>query len=69
MSGGVVTLGGRMLGEGQPCLMVAHVAEAHGGSPDRALRTLPNMPGRTRLAVFGSSTRTFPVRATGSTVG
>ncbi len=40
MNGGVVTLGGRMLGEGQPCLVVAHVAEAHGGSPDRALRLI-----------------------------
>src|SRR5688572_8621938 len=33
-------LGSRMIGEGQPCFVLAEVASAHGGSADRALKML-----------------------------
>jgi sialic acid synthase SpsE len=33
-------LGGRLLGEGQPCLVVAHVGAAHEGSAEGALRLI-----------------------------
>jgi N,N'-diacetyllegionaminate synthase len=33
-------LGSRQVGDGQPCFVLAEVASAHGGSPDRALRML-----------------------------
>jgi sialic acid synthase SpsE len=35
-----LALGGRLLGEGQPCLVVAHVGHAHEGSSERALRLI-----------------------------
>src|SRR5260221_1739160 len=34
------SLGSRAIGEGQPCFVLAEVASAHAGSPDRALRML-----------------------------
>src|SRR5437870_13853516 len=33
-------LGSRMIGEGQPCFVLAEVASAHGGSADQALKML-----------------------------
>ncbi len=36
----VLAVGGRQIGEGQPCFVLAEVASAHGGSADRALRML-----------------------------
>ncbi|HEY7512278.1 MAG TPA: N-acetylneuraminate synthase family protein, partial [Vicinamibacteria bacterium] len=33
-------LGSRQVGDGQPCFVLAEVASAHGGAPDRALRML-----------------------------
>jgi sialic acid synthase SpsE len=35
-----LALGGRLLGGGQPCLVVAHVGSAHEGSADEALRLI-----------------------------
>ena len=35
-----LTLGTRLVGEGQPCFVLAEVASAHGGSADSALRML-----------------------------
>ena len=35
-----LTLGTRMVGEGQPCFVLAEVASAHGGSADTALKML-----------------------------
>jgi N,N'-diacetyllegionaminate synthase len=35
-----LTLGTRLVGEGQPCFVLAEVASAHGGSADAALRML-----------------------------
>jgi N,N'-diacetyllegionaminate synthase len=35
-----LTLGTRLVGEGQPCFVLAEVASAHGGSADTALRML-----------------------------
>jgi N,N'-diacetyllegionaminate synthase len=35
-----LAIGGRVLGPGQPCLVVAHAGHAHHGSPDRALRLI-----------------------------
>jgi N,N'-diacetyllegionaminate synthase len=40
MSRKPLALGGRLVGEGQPCLMVAHVGHAHEGSAERALRLI-----------------------------
>ena len=40
MKASTLPLGSRLLGEGQPCLVVAHVAAAHEGSPDTALRLI-----------------------------
>ena len=40
MKASTLRLGGRLLGEGQPCLVVAHVGAAHEGSPDTALRLI-----------------------------
>ncbi|HUL75731.1 MAG TPA: N-acetylneuraminate synthase family protein [Vicinamibacteria bacterium] len=40
MKAGALSLGSRLLGEGQPCLVVAHVGTAHGGEPDLALRLI-----------------------------
>jgi N,N'-diacetyllegionaminate synthase len=40
MSRNALALGGRPLGEGQPCLVVAHVGAAHEGNPDAALRLI-----------------------------
>ncbi|HXK09056.1 MAG TPA: N-acetylneuraminate synthase family protein [Vicinamibacteria bacterium] len=40
MKAGALPLGSRLLGEGQPCLVVAHVGTAHGGEPDLALRLI-----------------------------
>ncbi|HEX9189169.1 MAG TPA: N-acetylneuraminate synthase family protein [Vicinamibacteria bacterium] len=40
MKAGALTLGSRVLGEGQPCLVVAHVGTAHGGEVDEALRLI-----------------------------
>jgi sialic acid synthase SpsE len=40
MKTATLTLGGRQLGEGQPCLVVAHVGTAHEGSADAALRLI-----------------------------
>jgi N,N'-diacetyllegionaminate synthase len=36
----VLTIGTRLVGEGQPCFVLAEVASAHGGSVDRALSML-----------------------------
>jgi N,N'-diacetyllegionaminate synthase len=36
----VLALGGRQIGEGQPCFVLAEVASAHGGSAEQALRML-----------------------------
>jgi sialic acid synthase SpsE len=36
----VLTIGSRLVGEGQPCFVLAEVASAHGGSVDRALQML-----------------------------
>jgi N,N'-diacetyllegionaminate synthase len=35
-----LSIGTRTVGEGQPCFVLAEVASAHGGSPDRALKML-----------------------------
>ena len=40
MKASTLPLGSRLLGEGQPCLVVARVAAAHEGSPDTALRLI-----------------------------
>jgi sialic acid synthase SpsE len=40
MSRKALALGGRPLGEGQPCLVVAHVGSAHEGKPETALRLI-----------------------------
>ncbi|MCG6925896.1 MAG: N-acetylneuraminate synthase family protein [Acidobacteria bacterium] len=40
MKASTLPLGSRLLGEGQPCLVVAHVGAAHEGSPDTALRLI-----------------------------
>jgi sialic acid synthase SpsE len=40
MKTATLALGGRMLGEGQPCLVVAHVGTAHEGDVDAALRLI-----------------------------
>jgi sialic acid synthase SpsE len=40
MNRGSLSLAGRLLGEGQPCLVVAHVGHAHEGSADRALKLI-----------------------------
>ena len=40
MKAGALSLGSRLLGEGQPCLVVAHVGTAHRGEPDLALRLI-----------------------------
>ncbi len=40
MSPAPFSLAGRLLGEGQPCLVVAHVGQAHEGSAERALRLI-----------------------------
>jgi sialic acid synthase SpsE len=40
MKASTLRLGSRLLGEGQPCLVVAHVGAAHEGSPDTALRLI-----------------------------
>lgn len=40
MKMGTLALGGRLLGEGQPCLVVAHVGTAHEGDVDTALRLI-----------------------------
>ncbi len=36
----LLTVGSRLVGEGQPCFVLAEVASAHGGSVDRALAML-----------------------------
>src|SRR5512143_2234719 len=40
MTTATLALGGRRLGEGQPCLVVAHVGTAHEGVADAALRLI-----------------------------
>jgi len=40
MKKGALSLGSRPLGEGQTCLVVAHVGAAHGGEVDAALRLI-----------------------------
>ena len=40
MKTSTLRLGNRQVGEGQPCLVVAHVGAAHEGSPDTALRLI-----------------------------
>jgi sialic acid synthase SpsE len=40
MATATLALGGRRLGEGQPCLVVAHVGTAHEGVADSALRLI-----------------------------
>ena len=40
MKTATLALGGRLLGEGQPCLVVAHVGTAHEGDADAALRLI-----------------------------
>lgn len=40
MKAATLALGGRLLGEGQPCLVVAHVGTAHEGDADAALRLI-----------------------------
>jgi sialic acid synthase SpsE len=40
MKRATLALGGRLLGEGQPCLVVAHVGTAHEGEADAALRLI-----------------------------
>jgi len=40
MKRAMLALGGRLLGEGQPCLVVAHVGTAHEGEADAALRLI-----------------------------
>jgi sialic acid synthase SpsE len=40
MKTATLALGGRQLGEGQPCLVVAHVGTAHEGDEDAALRLI-----------------------------
>jgi len=40
MTTATLSLGGRLLGEGQPCLVVAHVGTAHEGVADAALRLI-----------------------------
>jgi sialic acid synthase SpsE len=40
MKASSLPLGGRQLGEGHPCLVVAHVGAAHEGSPETALRLI-----------------------------
>jgi len=40
MKRATLALGGRLLGEGQPCLVVAHVGTAHEGEADVALRLI-----------------------------
>jgi sialic acid synthase SpsE len=40
MKAATLALGGRRLGEGQPCLVVAHVGTAHEGDADAALRLI-----------------------------
>jgi sialic acid synthase SpsE len=40
MKSATLVLGGRRLGEGQPCLVVAHVGTAHEGAVDAALRLI-----------------------------
>jgi sialic acid synthase SpsE len=59
MKTATLALGGRTIGEGQPCLVVAHVGTAHEGDADAALRLIE--------AAFqaGADAITFPVfRAT-----
>lgn len=40
MKRAALALGGRLLGEGQPCLVMAHVGTAHEGEADAALRLI-----------------------------
>jgi sialic acid synthase SpsE len=40
MKAATLALGGRQLGEGQPCLVAAHVGTAHGGKPEAARRLI-----------------------------
>jgi sialic acid synthase SpsE len=40
MKASTLPLGSRLVGEGQPCLVVAHVGAAHGGSAEAALRLI-----------------------------
>jgi sialic acid synthase SpsE len=40
MKTATLALGGRLLGEGQPCLVVAHVGTTHEGNADTALRLI-----------------------------
>jgi N,N'-diacetyllegionaminate synthase len=40
MKRATLALGGRLLGEGQPCLVVAHVGTDHAGDADAALRLI-----------------------------
>jgi len=40
MKGTTLALGGRRLGEGQPCLVVAHVGTGHEGEADVAMRLI-----------------------------
>jgi N,N'-diacetyllegionaminate synthase len=40
MKRATLALGGRLLGEGQPCLVVSHVGTAHEGEADTALRLI-----------------------------
>jgi sialic acid synthase SpsE len=40
MKAGTLALGGRQIGEGQPCLVLAHVGTSHEGDVDTALRLI-----------------------------
>jgi sialic acid synthase SpsE len=40
MKAATLAIGGKQIGEGQPCLVVAHVGTAHGGKPEAARRLI-----------------------------
>jgi sialic acid synthase SpsE len=40
MKAATLAIGGRLVGEGQPCLVAAHVGTAHGGDPEQARRLI-----------------------------
>ncbi len=40
MKAATLAIGGKQIGEGQPCLVVAHVGTSHGGKPEAARRLI-----------------------------
>ena len=40
MKAATLGIGARQVGEGQPCLVIAHVGTAHGGKPELARRLI-----------------------------